>query len=181
MIILQLQVSSVSVSINPWDTDGNGIPDIERACIKAWTLNASSSSLCCTEPLRFSFSENVNDTIRCFDCFDVGVETIVQLWVHDCNGNTDYVDVNIEVQDNNQVNVCETVCEQHPAIPVITGNNIICDGNSTTLTASGGVIYKWSTGATTLQLPFLHRYLLLTQSQLPMNSDVQLQPNVQSL
>lgn len=142
-------LESVSVSINPWDTDGNGIPDIERACIKAWTLNASSSSLCCTEPLRFSFSENVNDTIRCFDCFDVGVETIVQLWVHDCNGNTDYVDVNIEVQDNNQVNVCETVCEQHPAIPVITGNNIICDGNSTTLTASGGVIYKWSTGATT--------------------------------
>jgi len=142
-------LESVSISINPWDTDNNGIPDIERACIKAWTLDVSSTSLCCIEPLRFSFSANVNDTIRCFDCFDVGVETIVQLWVHDCNGNTDYVDVNIEVQDNNNVNVCETVCDQHPAIPVITGNNIICDGQSTTLTAFGGVVYQWSNGATT--------------------------------
>ncbi len=142
-------LESVSISINPWDTDNNGIPDIERACIKAWTLDVSSTSLCCIEPLRFSFSANVNDTMRCFDCFDVGVETIVQLWVHDCNGNTDYVDVNIEVQDNNNVNVCETVCDQHPAIPVITGNNIICDGQSTTLTAFGGVVYQWSNGATT--------------------------------
>jgi uncharacterized repeat protein (TIGR01451 family) len=142
-------LESVSVSINPWDTDDNGIPDIEKACIKAWTLDVSSSSLCCTDPLRFSFSADVNDTIRCFDCFDVGIETSVQLWVHDCNGNTDYVDVNIEVQDNNQSDVCERICEQHPATAMIAGTDIICDNQSTTLTASGGVIYNWSTGATT--------------------------------
>jgi len=139
----------VSVSINPWDTDQDGIPDIERACIKAWTLDASSSSLCCIEPLRFSFSADVNDTIRCFDCFDVGLDIIVQLWVHDCNDRTDFVNVHIEVQDNNTSDVCENICDTHPVSPSITGNNIVCDGVSTTLTAFGGVKYNWSTGETT--------------------------------
>ncbi len=32
---------------------------------------------------------------------------------------------------------------------VITGNNIICQGNYTTLTASGGTTYLWNTGAST--------------------------------
>jgi hypothetical protein len=33
--------------------------------------------------------------------------------------------------------------------PAVTGNNVICAGASTTLTASGGGTYLWSTGATT--------------------------------
>ena len=32
-------------------------------------------------------------------------------------------------------------------IPVINGNNVICDGQTLTLTASGGGAYSWSTGA----------------------------------
>ncbi|MEW6467881.1 MAG: gliding motility-associated C-terminal domain-containing protein [Bacteroidota bacterium] len=35
------------------------------------------------------------------------------------------------------------------APPNITGNNTICGGGSTTLTATGGITYSWSTGATT--------------------------------
>ncbi|MBL0101361.1 MAG: hypothetical protein IPP49_16085, partial [Saprospiraceae bacterium] len=33
--------------------------------------------------------------------------------------------------------------------PAITGNIVICNGESTTLTASGGTTYIWSNGATT--------------------------------
>ncbi|MCB9071529.1 MAG: PKD domain-containing protein [Prevotellaceae bacterium] len=33
--------------------------------------------------------------------------------------------------------------------PTITGNNKVCLGSSTTLTANGGVSYRWNTGATT--------------------------------
>lgn len=33
--------------------------------------------------------------------------------------------------------------------PAITGNTTICEGSSTTLTASGGTAYQWSTSATT--------------------------------
>ncbi len=33
-------------------------------------------------------------------------------------------------------------------VPVISGINTICDGNTSSLTASGGVSYQWSTGST---------------------------------
>ena len=36
--------------------------------------------------------------------------------------------------------------------PSITGNNVICYGDTTTLTAAGGVGYLWSTGATTASI-----------------------------
>lgn len=36
-----------------------------------------------------------------------------------------------------------------PIQPVVTGNLTICQGGTTTLTASGGTNYRWSTGATT--------------------------------
>ncbi|MBK9734403.1 MAG: DUF11 domain-containing protein [Saprospiraceae bacterium] len=142
-------LESISVSINPMDTNTDGIPDIEMACIPASSLNASSSSLCCTIPLKYSFSADINDTIRCFDCFDVGLLNNVQLWVHDCFGNTDFVDVNVEVQDNNTSNICEELCKQNAPTPAITGTKTICTTKSTTLTATGGVKYVWNTGATT--------------------------------
>lgn len=145
-------LDAISVGIIPWDLDGDGEGDIEKACIVASSLNASSSSLCCTEPLRYSFSADVNDTIRCFDCFDVGLMNVVEMWVHDCNGRTDFCEVVIEVQDNNDSDICELICVENAPTPSISGDNILCRGESTTLTAAGGVEYIWSTGATTAQI-----------------------------
>ncbi|MCC6282202.1 MAG: hypothetical protein IT262_16485, partial [Saprospiraceae bacterium] len=42
-----------------------------------------------------------------------------------------------------------TVTKGATPTAVITGTNIVCSGTSTTLTASGGTSYLWSTGATT--------------------------------
>ncbi|MBK8425853.1 MAG: hypothetical protein IPL27_07750 [Lewinellaceae bacterium] len=42
-----------------------------------------------------------------------------------------------------------TVTKGSTPTPAITGTNVVCDGSSTTLTASGGTSYLWSTGATT--------------------------------
>ena len=139
----------ITVAITPWDTDGNGSPDIEKGCIQAYTLNASSYSVCCEEDLRFSFSEDINDTERCFDCADVGDEIFVELWVHDCNGLTDFVRVCVIVQDNNDSNVCEEICNINPVEAEVSGELFICPESQTTLTASGGESYLWSTGATT--------------------------------
>ncbi|MEZ5048565.1 MAG: hypothetical protein R2766_02830 [Saprospiraceae bacterium] len=36
--------------------------------------------------------------------------------------------------------------------PAISGDLEICDGESTTLTATGGTSYTWSTGATTANI-----------------------------
>ncbi len=141
-------LDAISVAINPWDLDGDGEADIEKACVVASSLNASSSSLCCTDPLRYSFSADVNDTLRCFDCFDVGLVNVVELWVHDCNGRTDFCEVVVEVQDNNDSDICELICVENAPTPAITGDTIICRGDSTILTATGGTSYVWNTGDT---------------------------------
>jgi uncharacterized repeat protein (TIGR01451 family) len=145
-------LESIAVAINPWDADGDGIPEIEKACIVASSLNTSSISLCCDEPLRFSFSSDVNDTTRCFNCIHVGEENVVELWVHDCNGNTDFIEVNVDVQDNNDSDVCELICVNNPAVATVTGTLNICSGGSTILTATGGVTYLWNTGETTASI-----------------------------
>ncbi len=141
-------LDAISVAINPWDIDGDGEADIEKACVVASSLNASSSSLCCTDSLRYSFSADVNDTLRCFDCFDVGLVNVVELWVHDCNGRTDFCEVVVDVQDNNDSDICELICVENAPTPAITGDNIICRGDSTILTATGGTSYVWNTGDT---------------------------------
>ena len=145
-------LESIAVAINPMDLTGDGVPDIEMGCIIASSLNTSSNSLCCKTPLHFSFSSDINDTIRCFDCLHVGLDNVVELWVHDCNGNTDYIEVVVDVQDNNDSDVCEKICEMNPATASITGDFNICNGESTTLTASGGIQYHWSNGATTASI-----------------------------
>lgn len=53
----------------------------------------------CAGPLRFSFSSNVDDTVRTFFCEDVGIQPI-QMWVTDPHGNQDYCSTTLEVQAN---------------------------------------------------------------------------------
>lgn len=144
-----VSLEKVSVSVLPWDIDGDGIPDIEKVCIDASSLNASSYSLCCTEPLRYSFSSNVDSTKMCFDCTHVGRDNKIQLWATDCNGNSDFVTVKVDVQDNNDVDACKSDCVQNPIIASISGPTVTCRGNAITLTASGGANYEWSNGFTT--------------------------------
>ncbi|HRO08393.1 MAG TPA: SdrD B-like domain-containing protein [Saprospiraceae bacterium] len=146
---LVVSVERISISVIPWDTDGDGEADVEMSCIVAATLDKSSESICCTEPLKFSFSSDVNDTIRCFTCYHVGYPTQVELWATDCNGNQDYTIVDVDVQDNNDSDVCEKICENFPAVAVISGPTSICEGETVVLTASGSVTYLWSTGETT--------------------------------
>ncbi|MEZ4910989.1 MAG: T9SS type A sorting domain-containing protein [Saprospiraceae bacterium] len=45
-----------------------------------------------------------------------------------------------------------TVIVNQLPIPIISGNTKICEGSSTTLTASGGTTYLWSTGSTTPEI-----------------------------
>ena len=146
-------LEKISVSVEPWDVDGDGKPDVEKVCINAASLDASSYSTCCEgKPLRFSFSANPDSTKMCFDCRHVGKNIIIQLWVHDCNGKTDFVNVKIDVQDNNSSDICKDLCVDNPVVVLISGNNNICQGRSTTLTAQGANGYIWSTGENTASI-----------------------------
>ena len=66
------------------------------------------------------------------------VNTTYTVTVTDANGCTNTKSVDVTVNDI--------------PTPNITGANVICEGSSTTLTASGGESYFWSTGATTTSI-----------------------------
>lgn len=97
-------LQGVSVAIEPMDLDGDGIPDTEMACLHASVFNASSSHPC-NVPLTFSYSEDINDTLLCVECCDLGIIDI-ELWVTDLYGNNDFCTTTLEVQDNNEFDFC---------------------------------------------------------------------------
>ncbi len=220
-------VERISIGLVPMDLDGDGTNDIEMACVSAISLDAGSSHPC-SDDLCFSF-DPIDTTIveHCFDCFDQGSNEITLYVIDKIGGGISECVVVVEVQDNNDVDVCPdleecivwpgevnvTLCAPILAnvgfnkIPVInsncdcnsvtithvdnpqtscgpncitlgrvwtvtfncysrpisytftqtitaiddtptaaiTGNNIICTGKSTTLTATGGGTYRWST------------------------------------
>jgi uncharacterized repeat protein (TIGR01451 family) len=152
-------INPVIVSIQPWDLNGDGTPDIEKACIDAATLDASSTASCCDGiPLTFSFSEDPDSTTTCFDCFDVGPNNYIQLWAHDCQGNSSFTLVQVIVQDNNNSNICELICQNNRPIVTINTPAPICPNSPVVLTATvtnantpagANATYEWSTGATT--------------------------------
>lgn len=54
----------------------------------------------CPGDLHFSFSSNLADSCRIFTCADILDQHLIQLWVTDAQGNQDYCETNIIIQDN---------------------------------------------------------------------------------
>ena len=79
---------------------------LKEVTIWALDFETGSSFDNCTpyEELQFSFSENVNDISKTFNCDQLG-QNEVEIWVTDKNGNQDFCLTNIEVQDN--LNSCD--------------------------------------------------------------------------
>jgi len=70
------------------------------AQINARSFDNFSSDNCTPRPqLKFSFSPNVNDTIRFFNCDSLGIRRI-EFWVTDLAGNQSRTITHIDVQDN---------------------------------------------------------------------------------
>jgi len=66
--------------------------------VYAWMINEFSWDNC-GEPLQFSWSPDVNDTVVTYTCDDLG-QIPVQMWVTDIYGNQDYCETFIILQDN---------------------------------------------------------------------------------
>ncbi len=97
-------IDGISIALEPVDLDGDGVPDEEQACLYVENVDAGSYHSCDT-PINLSFSSDVDDDKITFTCLDLGPQT-VELWVTDANGNTSFCSTTVDVQDNNDVNVC---------------------------------------------------------------------------
>ena len=97
-------INGLSIALEGMDLDGDGTFDDEMACLFVTSVDAGSYSTCGLD-VNVSFSADVNDDKITFSCLDIGVQD-VDLWVTDANGNTSFCSTTVEVQDNNDVDIC---------------------------------------------------------------------------
>ena len=92
--------------------------------ISANMLDAGSYDNCTPDDaLQFSFSDDPTDTIKMFDCSQMGINPL-ELWVTDEEGNQDFCKIGVEVQANN--NACSNGS-------LISGNVALNNGDQVAL------------------------------------------------
>lgn len=94
-------LNGLSTNLTPMDTNGDGIPDVALDTVWAKDFDAGSYHNC-GYPVFLSFSPDLNDTYRVYNCDSIagsGLKT-VEMWVTDINGNTSFCRTFIDIQDN---------------------------------------------------------------------------------
>ena len=100
-------MDAVSIAIQPSDLDGDGVPDTEMAIITANEFNAGSYHTCGYD-LNYSFSLDITNSTLLVDCADVSESGMaITLYVTDSNGNFDFCETVLYVQDNNLEEICD--------------------------------------------------------------------------
>ena len=87
------------------DTDEDGTADIEMVMLTPEFFDAGSYHSCGYD-ITLSFSSDVNDTVATFFCSDTIAPVEVELWVTDEFGRQDFCTASLDVQDNNDVDLC---------------------------------------------------------------------------
>jgi hypothetical protein len=84
----------------PYCVDGLVIEIMQTGMIDIWAVDFDAGSFDnCPGDLKLSFSPDVNDDVRIYTCDDLGENTI-QLWVTDAEGNQDFCETFVVIQDN---------------------------------------------------------------------------------
>ncbi|HLF64409.1 MAG TPA: T9SS type A sorting domain-containing protein, partial [Saprospiraceae bacterium] len=104
----------LTTTLMPVDTDGDQQADWGMVTLWASDFDAGSDHAC-GNPVQVAFSSDPGDVSRVFDCEDLGV-SLVELWVIDDNGNTDFCIVTLTIQDN--FDVCPETNQQQA---IVTG------------------------------------------------------------
>jgi len=98
-------LQGLSTTLTAMDTTGDGNADLEMVMLTADFFDAGSYHPCGYDVV-VSFSEDVNDTLRSFFCSDtVGVQPI-ELWVTDEFGGQAFCTTFLDVQDNDEIDLC---------------------------------------------------------------------------
>lgn len=93
--------NGLAVELMPMDLNDDGIADWAELDVKAEWFDAGSFHSCGYD-ITFSFSPDISDTTKLFNCDSLG-QRFVEIWVTDENGNQDYCITYVIVQDNNEV------------------------------------------------------------------------------
>ncbi|MDF1694868.1 MAG: HYR domain-containing protein [Saprospiraceae bacterium] len=106
-----LCLSKTSIGLSPWNIDDDPEPDTEAACVHVDTLAVDSGTFHpCGTPFELSFSQDSIVKTMCFDCDDIGIN-LLTIYAIDINGNISSCNDTLEVQDNNDVDICLDVKE----------------------------------------------------------------------
>lgn len=108
----------LSIALMGMDTDNDGINDEGMAEIWASDFDLGSYDKCNPGSLKFSFSSDVNDNVRVFNCDHVG-RNDVEMWVTDQDGNQNYCSTYVKVQ-NNAANIED--CEDNDNFSTVQGS-----------------------------------------------------------
>jgi len=141
------------ISVNPQaDTEyfitvSNGCftPAVDSVIVHIWPLPLAfaglDTAICLGDTITLTATGGVQYQ------WNNGLGNTAQVSVHPIS-NTNYV---VTVTDVNGCSKSDDVNVTIWLLPVVTinGDTLICEGNSTQLTASGGISYLWSTSATT--------------------------------
>lgn len=101
----------VAIGLEPWDIDDIPGPDTEAACIYVDSLAVPSLTYhTCDVDFELSFSDTSIVKELCFDCNDLGVQDI-EIFAIDINGNISSCTSMVDVQDNNDTDICLDVKE----------------------------------------------------------------------
>lgn len=121
-------LGQITTALMPVDTNNDG--KVDNGMVELWAkdLNKGSTSSCGNNPLRFSFSKNVNETSKVFTCDQIG-KNLVEMWVTDSKGAQNYCIVEVIIQ-NNGANIPN--CHPKPVDPVVPLYSV--KGNVLTLT-----------------------------------------------
>lgn len=93
-------LDNISTNLTLMDPDGDG--QFEPMAMLTTDIFDAGSFHGCGYGIQLSFSQDVNDDVLVVDCNDLGFID-VQLWVTDENGNADFCETSLEVQDNDGI------------------------------------------------------------------------------
>jgi len=98
-----------TIGLGPWNIDDDPEPDTEAACIYVEDLvNDTSTVHMCGTPFELSFSQDSIVKKMCFDCEDIGLNSVT-VYAIDINGNVSFCIDTVDVQDNNDIDICLNV------------------------------------------------------------------------
>ncbi len=93
--------------INPIDTSGDEIADIEGVRLTTDMIDGGSKHPCGKE-ISLSFSADVNDTVKIFECLNIGSNPVM-LWATDSDGRSDFCNVFVTILDTSSMAFCQGV------------------------------------------------------------------------